>query len=188
MLDRTKNIRKAPVELCRINEHIAVAQVRLVGENVEIGVYPIKEALRIAQEQSLDLVEVSNSSDPPVCKIIDYLKYKYEHKKKQKEAKAKSHKVVVKEIRLTALTDDHDVDFKLKHAIKFLQEKNKVRVYLTFNRNNSKAKIRGEAMLNKFAERLAEYAKVEQAPAVDEKKTGYSVKMLMSLAPKSNKV
>lgn len=116
----------------RINESIRAAQVRVVGENIETGVYPLREALAMAEEAGLDLVEISPNAEPPVCRIIDYSKFLYQLKKKQKEIKAKSVKVVVKEIRFGPQTDDHDFNFKLKHAKEFLQEGAKVRAYVFF--------------------------------------------------------
>jgi len=111
---------------------IRVPQVRLVGDNITVGVYPIQEALKIAQEQALDLVEISPNADPPVCKVIDYNKFLYEKKKKEKEMKAKSKASEVKEIRFTPNTDDHDFDFKAKHAEKFLKDGDKVKAYVQF--------------------------------------------------------
>jgi translation initiation factor IF-3 len=114
----------------RINHFIRVPQVRLVGDNVEVGVYPTQEAMKMAQAQQLDLVEISPNADPPVCKIIDYNKFLYDKKKKEKEMKAKSKASEVKEIRFTSNTDDHDFDFKSKHAEKFLKDGNKVKAYV----------------------------------------------------------
>ena len=111
----------------RINDRIRVPQVRLVGDNVEVGVYSTQEALKIAQEQELDLVEISPTADPPVCKVIDYKKFLYEKKRKEKEMKANSKQSEIKEIRFTPSTDDHDFDFKAKHAEKFLKDGNKVK-------------------------------------------------------------
>src|SRR5215510_13446899 len=116
----------------RINQFIRAPQVRLVGDNVEVGIYSIQDALRMAQEQALDLVEISPNADPPVCKIIDYNKFLYEKKRKEKEMKAKSKASEVKEIRFTPNTDDHDFDFKAKHAEKFLKEGDKVKAYVQF--------------------------------------------------------
>src|SRR5687768_15763530 len=128
----------------RINHFIRVPQVRLVGENVEVGVYPTQEALKMAQAQQLDLVEISPSADPPVCKIIDYNKFLYDQKKKAKEMKAKSKTSEVKEIRFTSNTDDHDFDFKSKHAEKFLRDGNKVKAYVQFKGRAIQFKERGE--------------------------------------------
>ncbi|MDE3143800.1 MAG: translation initiation factor IF-3, partial [Bacteroidota bacterium] len=140
----------------RINERIRSLQVRLVGENITVGIYPIQEALKIAQQQEMDLVEISPNADPPVCKVIDYKKFLYEKKKKEKEMKANAKQSEVKEIRFTPGTDDHDFDFKAKHAEKFLQDGNKVKAYVQFKGRAIQFKERGELVLLKFAERLAE--------------------------------
>ena len=142
----------------------------MVGDNVEVDVYPLDKALEMARAQSLDLVEISPKADPPVCKIIDYSKFKYEQKKKQKEIKAKSQKTVVKEIRFGPNTDDHDFEFKLKHAIKFLQEGAKVKAYVHFVGRTIVFKERGEILLLKFAQALEEYGKVEQLPKLEGKR------------------
>ncbi len=165
----------------RINHFIRVAQVRLVGDNVEVGVYPTQEALRMAQAQQLDLVEISPNADPPVCKIIDYNKFLYDKKKKEKEMKAKSKASEVKEIRFTPGTDDHDFDFKAKHAEKFLKDGNKVKAYVQFKGRAIQFKERGELVLLKFAERLADVGLPEGLPKLEGKR------MLMVLAPKSQK-
>src|ERR1700674_3678707 len=140
----------------RINNFIRAPQVRLVGDNVEVGVYPTPDALRMAQAQQLDLVEISPNADPPVCKIIDYNKFLYDKKKKEKEMKAKSKASEVKEIRFTPNTDDHDFAFKAKHAENFLKDGNKVKAYVQFKGRAIQFKERGELLLLKFAERLAE--------------------------------
>ena len=140
---------------------IRVPQVRLVGDNVTVGVYPTQEALRMAQDQQLDLVEISPQADPPVCKIIDYNKFLYEKRRKEKEMKAKSKSAEVKEIRFTPGTDDHDFDFKSKHAEAFLKEGNKVKAYVQFKGRAIIFKERGELLLLKFAERLAEVGQPE---------------------------
>ena len=140
----------------RTNQMIRVPQVRLVGDNITVGVYPIQDAMRMAQEQGLDLVEISPQADPPVCKIIDYNKFLYEKKRKEKEMKAKSKSAEVKEIRFTPGTDEHDFDFKSKHAEAFLKEGNKVKAYVQFKGRAIMFKERGELLLLKFAERLAE--------------------------------
>jgi len=158
-----------------------VPRVRLVGENVEQGIYDIKEALAVAQEQGVDLVEINGKTDPPICRIIDYSKFKYEQKKKQKELKAKTQKTVVKEIRFGPNTDDHDFNFKLKHAESFLKEGSKVRAYVQFVGRAIVFKERGEEILNKFIEKLDEYGKVEQAPQMEGKK------MIVTIVPKSKK-
>jgi translation initiation factor IF-3 len=160
---------------------IRVPQVRLVGDNVEVGVYSIQEAIRMAQDQQLDLVEISPNADPPVCKIIDYNKFLYEKKKKEKEMKAKSKASEVKEIRFTPNTDDHDFDFKAKHAEKFLKEGNKVKAYVQFKGRAIQFKERGELLLLKFAERLNDSGVLEGMPKMEGKR------MLAIWAPKSQK-
>ena len=142
----------------------------MVGDNVQVDVYALDKALEMARAQSLDLVEISPKADPPVCKIIDYSKFKYEQKKKQKEIKAKSQKTVVKEIRFGPNTDDHDFEFKLKHAIKFLQEGAKVKAYVHFVGRTIVFKERGEILLLKFAQALEEHGKVEQLPKLEGKR------------------
>lgn len=154
----------------KINEKIRALKVRLVGENVEQGVYDTRAAIDIAKQQELDLVEISPNADPPVCKVIDYSKFKYEQKKKQKELKAKAHKVVLKEIRFGPNTDDHDFEFKLKHAINFLKEGAKVKAYVHFVGRSIVYKERGEILLLKFAQALEEYAKVEDMPRLEGKR------------------
>lgn len=160
---------------------IRVPQVRLVGENVEVGVYSIQEAQRMAQDQGLDLVEISPNADPPVCRIIDYNKFLYEKKKKDKEMKAKAKQSEVKEIRFTPNTDDHDFNFKAKHAEEFLKEGNKVKAYVQFRGRAIQFKDRGELLLLKFAERLAEFGVLEGMPKMEGKR------MLAIWAPKSQK-
>jgi translation initiation factor IF-3 len=160
---------------------IRVPQVRLVGDNVEVGVYSTQEAIKMAQEQQLDLVEISPNADPPVCKIIDYNKFLYEKKRKEKEMKAKSKTSEVKEIRFTPNTDDHDFDFKAKHAEKFLKEGNKVKAYVQFKGRAIQFKERGELLLLKFAERLNEAGVLEGMPKMEGKR------MLAIWAPKSQK-
>ena len=165
----------------RTNQMIRVPQVRLVGENITVGVYPIQDALRMAQEQGLDLVEISPQADPPVCKIIDYNKFLYEKKRKEKEMKAKSKSAEVKEIRFTPGTDEHDFDFKSKHAEAFLKEGNKVKAYVQFKGRAIMFKERGELLLLKFAERLAEVGQPEALPKMEGKR------MLIIFAPKTQK-
>ena len=165
----------------RTNQMIRVPQVRLVGENIEVGVYPIQDALRIAQEQGLDLVEISPQADPPVCKVIDYNKFLYEKKRKEKEMKAKSKSAEVKEIRFTPGTDEHDFDFKSKHAESFLKEGNKVKAYVQFKGRAIMFKERGELLMLKFAERLAEVGQPEALPKMEGKR------MLIIFAPKAQK-
>ncbi len=161
-----------------INEHIRAREVRLVGDNVEQGVYSIQEAIKIAEEQELDLIEISPNAVPPVCKILDYQKFLYQQKKRQKEQKAKSTKVVVKEIRFGPQTDDHDYNFKLKHAIGFLKEGAKVKAYVFFKGRSILFKEQGEVLLLRFANELDEYGKVEQMPVLEGKR------MIIMLTPK----
>ncbi len=150
----------------------------MVGENVQVGIYNIKDALRIAEELDLDLVEISPTASPPVCKVVDYKKFLYEKKKKQKEIKANSAKIVVKEIRLGPNIDDHDFNFKMKHAIKFLEEGAKVKVDVFFKGRSIIYKEKGEYILLKFAADLEEFGKVEQLPRLEGKR------MIMIVAPK----
>lgn len=144
--------------------------MRVVGENVTVDVYPIQQAIKIAQEQGLDLVEISPNADPPVCKVVDYSKFKYEQKKKQKEIKSKAVKVVIKEIRFGPNTDEHDFNFKLKHAENFLQEGAKVKATVFFPGRTIIYKERGEILLLKFAQGLEEFGKVEQLPKLEGKR------------------
>jgi translation initiation factor IF-3 len=165
----------------RVNERITAPKVRVVGENIKVDVYPIQQAIRMAQDQQLDLVEISPNADPPVCKIVDYSKFKYEQKKKQKEIKAKTVKVVIKEIRFGPNTDDHDFNFKLKHAIEFLQEGAKVKATVFFAGRSIVYKERGEILLLKFAQLLEEHGKVEQMPRLEGKR------MSLMVMPKAKK-
>lgn len=166
-----------PEEPYRINEKIRAKQVRLVGDNVEQGIYSIEEARRIAEEQGLDLVEIAPNAEPPVCRVIDYSKFKYEQKKREKENKAKTQKIVVKEIRFGPNTDDHDFSFKVKHARNFLDEGAKVKAYVQFAGRSIVFKDRGEVLLLKMATELEDIAKVEQMPKLEGKR------MIMLLAP-----
>jgi translation initiation factor IF-3 len=165
----------------RINNFIRVPQVRLVGENVEVGVYNTQDALRMAQDQQLDLVEISPTADPPVCKIIDYNKFLYDKKKKEKEMKAKSKTAELKEIRFTPNTDDHDFDFKAKHAENFLKDGNKVKAYVQFKGRAIQFQERGQLLLLKFAERLNEFGTLESMPKMEGRR------MLAMFAPKGKK-
>jgi len=151
--------------------------VRLVGENVEVGVYPTRKALEIANELELDLVEISPNATPPVCKVIDYKKFLYEQKKREKEIKAKATKVVIKEIRFGPQTDDHDYEFKKKHGEKFLKEGSKVKAYVFFKGRSIIYKDQGEILLLRLATDLEEFGKVEQMPKLEGKR------MTMFLAP-----
>ena len=165
-------------EQYRINERIRVREVRLVGDNVEQGVYPTSQALKIAEDQGLDLVEISPNAAPPVCRGIDYQKFLYQQKKRQKEQKAKSVKVVVKEIRFGPQTDDHDYAFKLKHAKGFLEEGAKVKAYVFFKGRSILFKEQGEVLLLRFANDLEDYGRVEQMPLLEGKR------MIIVLTPK----
>lgn len=164
-----------------INEFIKHPEVRLVGENVTPGVYSLKQAFDMALQQGLDLVEISPNAVPPVCRIVDYNKFLYEKKRKEKEIKAHAKKVEVKEIRFTPNTDDHDVEFKAKHAESFLKEGNKVRAFVMFKGRAIVFKERGELLLLQFAEKLKDVASVEQLPLLEGKR------MFMTLAPKKKK-
>ena len=161
-----------------INEHIRAREVRLVGDNVTPGIYSNHEALKIAEDLELDLVEISAQAEPPVCKVLDYQKYLYQQKKRAKEQKAKSVKVVIKEIRFGPQTDAHDYNFKLKHAIGFLQEGSKVKAYVFFKGRSILFKEQGEVLLLRFANDLEEYGKVEQMPLLEGKR------MIIMISPK----
>ncbi len=168
--------------LHRINEHITAPTVRLVGDNVEGAlVLPIRDALKMADEMELDLVEISPKADPPVVRIVDYSKFLYQQKKKAKELKANAVKVVIKEIRFGPQTDDHDYNFKLKHAENFLKEGSKVKAYVFFRGRSIVFKEQGEILLLRFATDLEELAKVEMMPKLEGKR------MTMMLAPKAKK-
>jgi len=162
--------RVIPEEPYKINKLIKAISVRVVGENVTVGIYPIEEAIKIAEGIGLDLVEVSPNAEPPVCRVVDYSKFKYEQKKKQKELKAKTHKVSVKEIRFGPNTDEHDFEFKVKHAINFLKAGDKVKAYVHFVGRTIVYKERGELLLTNFIKALDEYAKVELAPKLEGKR------------------
>ena len=172
---------QSPKDQYAINERIRAREVRLVGDNVETGIYTIQEAMHIADELGLDLIEISPNAAPPVCKILDYQKFLYQQKKHQKEQKAKATKVVVKEIRFGPQTDDHDYNFKLKHAENFINEGAKVKAYVVFRGRSIVFKEQGEILLLRFATDLENIAKVEMMPKLDGKK------MNMILAPKSKK-
>ena len=152
--------------------------MRLVGDNVEVGVYPTRKALAIAEEQGLDLVEISPKAVPPVCKVMDYKKFLYEQKKRDKALKAKATKVVIKEIRFGPNTDEHDYEFKKKHAIKFLTEGSKLKAYVFFKGRSIIYKDQGQILLLRLAQELEEYGKVEQMPKLEGKR------MIMFIAPK----
>jgi len=178
-------VRKFPVRNVqpahKINNRITAKVVRVVGDDIETEVLGIQDALRLADKMELDLVEISPNADPPVCKIVDYQKFLYQQKKKQKEIKAKTSKIVIKEIRFGPNTDDHDYNFKLKHAMKFLDEGAKVRAYVFFKGRSILFKEKGEVLLLRFANDLEEYGKVEQLPRLEGKR------MIVSFAPKKKK-
>lgn len=162
----------------RINSKIRSEEVRLVGENVEVGVYPIKQALAMAEEQGFDLVEISPNAKPPVCKVMDYKKFLYEQKKREKTLKSKATKVVVKEIRFGPQTDDHDYEFKKKHAEKFLKDGAKLKAFVFFKGRSIVFKEQGQILLLKLAQDLEEFGKVEQMPKLEGKR------MIMFISPK----
>ncbi len=164
----------------RINEQIRVREVRIVGDNTEPVVVPTFKAIQMAEQQGVDLVEISPNANPPVCKLIDYSKFLYQLKKKAKEQKAKQVKMEVKEIRFGPQTDDHDYNFKLKHAQEFLAEGNKVKAYVFFRGRSILFKEQGEVLLLRFANDLEEYGKVEQMPILEGKR------MILFIAPKKD--
>ena len=164
----------------RINEQIRVREVRIVGDNTEPVVVPTFKAIQMAEQQGVDLVEISPNANPPVCKLIDYSKFLYQLKKKAKEQKAKQVKMEVKEIRFGPQTDDHDYNFKLKHAQEFLAEGNKVKAYVFFRGRSILFKDQGEVLLLRFANDLEEYGKVEQMPILEGKR------MILFIAPKKD--
>ncbi len=166
----------------RINDKIyGVNEVRLVGDNVEQGIVPFRDALRMAEDMGLDLVEISGSAVPPVCRIIEYKKFLYDLKKKQKEIKAKAATVEMKEIRFGPNTDEHDLNFKLKHARKFIEEGHKVKAFVFFRGRTIVFKERGEILLLKFAQEIEDIAIVEQMPKLEGKR------MIMYVIPKKKK-
>jgi len=165
----------------RINAFIRVPEVRLVGDNVEPGIYPTRKAMELAEGLELDLVEISPNAAPPVCRIIDYSKFIYEQKKKQKEIKANAKQTVIKELRFGPNTSDHDFEFKLKHAVKFLESGEKVRAYVHFKGRAIVFKEQGEILLLRFAQALEDYGKVELLPKLEGKR------MFLTIAPKAPK-
>ena len=165
----------------QINDKIRAQEVRLVGDNVEPGVYPTSEALKMAEEQELDLVVISDKAEPFICRILDYKKFLYEQKKKQKELKAKQVKVVIKEIRFGPQTDEHDFQFKKKHAEKFLEEGSKLKTYVFFKGRSIVFKDQGEILLLKLAQELEHVGKVDQMPKLEGKR------MIMLMSPKKAK-
>ncbi|MGA1340214.1 MAG: translation initiation factor IF-3 [Flavobacteriaceae bacterium] len=164
-----------------MNQRITAPNVRLVGDNIEVGIYTLRDALQKAEELELDFVEISPNAAPPVCKILDYKKFLYEQKKRDKALKAKATKVVIKEIRFGPQTDDHDYNFKKKHAESFLKEGAKLKAYVFFKGRSIIYKDQGEILLLKLASELEELGKVEQMPKLEGKR------MTMFLAPKVKK-
>ncbi|EHQ43763.1 MULTISPECIES: translation initiation factor IF-3 [Myroides] len=162
----------------RVNNAIRVPEVRLVGDNVETGVYKLADALRLAEEQELDLVEISPNAEPPVCKVIDYKKFLYEQKKREKMLKAKSTQITVKEIRFGPQTDEHDYEFKKKNAEKFLKEGAKLKAFVFFKGRSIIYKDQGQILLLRLAQDLEEFGKVESMPVLEGKR------MTMFIAPK----
>ncbi|MBT8265809.1 MAG: translation initiation factor IF-3 [Bacteroidia bacterium] len=160
-----------------MNSKITAPEVRLVGENIEVGIYSLKAALEIADDQGVDLVEISPKAEPPVCKVMDYKKFLYEQKKREKALKSKTMKVVIKEIRFGPQTDDHDYEFKKKHAEKFLREGAKLKAFVFFKGRSIIYKDQGEILLLRLAQDLEEVGKVEQMPRLEGKR------MTMFIAP-----
>lgn len=177
------HIRKRPEKQYehRINNLITAPQIRLIGDDVEPGIYSLQEAKQMAEDRELDLVEISPNAEPPVCRILDYNKFLYEKKKREKELKAKQQTQEMKEIRFTPNTDEHDLEFKTKHALKFLEEGNKVRAYVQFKGRMIMFKERGELLLLKFAEALKEVGAPEELPKLEGKR------MSINLIPKTKK-
>lgn len=167
---RKKNIPRQETEQHKINQKITAREVRLVLDGEEPKVVSTQEALRMAEEQEMDLVEISPNAVPPVCKILDYRKFLYNQKKKQKELKAKQSKIVIKEIRFGPNTDDHDFNFKLAHARKFLEEGSKVKAYVFFRGRTIVFKDRGEILLLKFADELSDVGALEAMPKLEGKR------------------
>jgi translation initiation factor IF-3 len=162
----------------KINQKITVPEVRVVGEGIEPGIYPIAKALQMAEDAGLDLVMITEKAVPPVCRIVDYKKFLYEQKKKEKELKAKQQKVTIKEIRFGPQTDDHDYEFKKRHARSFLEEGSKLKAYVFFKGRSIIFKDQGEILLLKLAQELEDVGKVEQLPKLEGKR------MIMMMAPK----
>ncbi|MBQ0116801.1 MAG: translation initiation factor IF-3 [Flavobacterium sp.] len=173
--------REEKKELHKINQAIRVPEVRLVGDNIEPGVFKTSHALQMAEEQQLDLVEISPNAVPPVCKIIDYGKFLYEQKKRDKMLKAKSTQIIVKEIRFGPQTDEHDYEFKKKNAEKFLKEGAKLKAFVFFKGRSIIYKEQGQILLLRLAQDLEEFGKVETMPILEGKR------MTMFIAPKKKK-
>jgi translation initiation factor IF-3 len=170
----------------RVNEQIRAKEVRIVGDDIESQVYPLAKALKIAEEHDADLVEISPNAQPPVCRIIDYSKFLYQLKKRQKEQKAKQVKVNVKEIRFGPQTDDHDYNFKLKHAKGFLEDGDKVKAYVFFKGRSILFKEQGEVLLLRFANDLEDFAKVDQMPILEGKRMTIQLSPKKAGSPKKN--
>ena len=166
----------------RINNDITASRVRVVGEGVQSDVYPIAQAIKLATDLGLDLVEIVPDSDPPVCKVVSYEKFLYDKKKKEKELKAKNSKQVTKEIRFGPNTDEHDFNFKVKHAIKFLEEGAKIKAYVHFRGRAITYKERGEIMLLKFAQALEQHGKVDMLPKLE------GMRMFLFMSPLAKKI
>lgn len=177
---RNRNDKNKPQH--RINEQIRCREVRIVGDDVESTVMPTRQAIQLAQQKGVDLVEISPNAVPPVCRLINYSKFLYQQKKRQKELKAKQVKIEVKEIRFGPQTDEHDYNFKLKHAKEFLSEGDKVKAYVFFRGRSILFKEQGEVLLLRFANDLEEYGKVEQMPVLEGKR------MILFIAPKKTGV
>lgn len=178
--DHGRNMKKDKAQHA-INDEIRAREVRLVGDNVDEGIYPLAEAMKIADDLELDLIEIAPMAQPPVCKVMDYQKFLYQQRKRLKEQKAKSTKVVVKEIRFGPQTDEHDYNFKLNHAISFLKEGAKVKSYVFFKGRSILFKEQGEMLLLRFANDLEDYGKLEQMPVLEGKR------MTIMLSPKKPK-
>lgn len=183
-MQKRRNTRRVPMKReaeHKINRLIRAPKVRVVGDDVESDVYTLEAALKMAEERHLDLVEISPTADPPVCRLVDYNKFLYDKKKREKDQKAKSKQSEVKEIRFTPNTDDHDFDFKAKHAEKFLGDGDKVKVFVQFKGRNILFQDRGELLLLKFAERLADFGSLEHMPKMEGRR------MLAIFTPKKKK-
>ena len=174
-------IREIKQDKHKINGKITAFELRLVGDNVEVGIYKLNDALALASEQGFDLVEISPNASPPVCKIMDYKKFLYEQKKREKALKSKATKVIVKEIRFGPQTDDHDYNFKKKHAEKFLKDGAKLKAFVFFKGRSIIYKDQGEILLLRLAQDLEELGKVEQMPKLEGKR------MTMFIAPLKKK-
>ena len=171
----------------RVNDQIRAKEVRIVGDDVESVVLPLHKALALAEEKELDLVEISPTANPPVCRLIEYSKFLYQLKKRAKEQKAKQVKIDVKEIRFGPQTDEHDYNFKLKHAISFLKDGDKVKAYVFFKGRSILFKEQGEVLLLRFANDLEEYGKVDQMPVLEGKRMTIFLSPKKAGAPKKDK-